>query len=151
MADSSLLELQKQHRTGQEKYTYFVLAAAASAIAFAVQKTDSLEVSWSMLPLGLAVLAWGMSFYFGCKNLNWVQAATFANYNLLCLKQGVHPQQPGHPQALQAALEGVTSALEANAERASFYGAWQFRLLIVGAALFLCWHTTRLVVRTLAM
>lgn len=148
MADETLLEIHRQHRTGQDKYTYFLLAVTASAVAFSVQKTDGLTLTYSLLPLGAAVLLWGISFYFGVKNLLWVQTSISANYSLLQLEMGVHPEQPDHPQILQAAMEGVRSALESNVNKAQFYDVWQFRLLISGAVLFLVWHVLEMVLRT---
>lgn len=140
MPDPGLVELHKQHREGQQKYTYFLLAVAASAVAFCVQKTTGTKLTWSMLPLGLAVLSWGGSFYCGCKHVLWVQTSIFANYSLLQLQHGVHPEQPDHPQVLQAAMDGVRSAVKTNIEGAVFHGNWQFRLLIIGAVLYLVWH-----------
>lgn len=101
-----------------------------------------------MLPLGLATIVWGLSFYFGCKNLLSVQTSVYANFNLLSLQKGVHPDQPGHPQLVQATIEGVRSALESNISHAEFYARWQFRLLIVGAVLFLVWHVLEMALRT---
>jgi len=60
--DSEIFELYKQHQTGQDKYTYFLLATAAAAIAFAVQKTEGLRLSWWLLPSGAAILCRGASF-----------------------------------------------------------------------------------------
>ena len=148
MTEQGIIELHKQHREGQSKYTYFLLAAAASAVAFAVQKTSGAKLSWSMAPLGLATLSWGLSFYCGCRNLLWVQTAIFANYGLLQLKSGIHPEQPPHPQLLQAAEEGVRSAIKTNIEGAEFNGKWQFRLLILGGILFIAWHILDMVLRT---
>ncbi|MEE8058516.1 MAG: hypothetical protein V3T17_11870 [Pseudomonadales bacterium] len=150
MADEELLEIHKQHRTGQDKYTYFLLAVTASAVAFSIQKTDGLKITCSLIPLGVAVLFWGISFYFGVKNLLWVQASIYSNYSLLQLKKGVHPTQPDHPQLLKSALKGVNSALASNIKTAKFYGEWQFRLLIAGAALFISWHILEMVLRTYA-
>lgn len=150
MSGNELMELHKQHRTGQEKYTYFLLAVTASAVAFAIQKTDGLKITYSLIPLGGAVLLWGLSFYFGVKNLLFVQNAIGANYSLLQLKKGVHAEQPDHPQILQAAISGVTSAITSSVDEAQFYGVWQFRLLISGAALFVFWHILEMVLRTYA-
>ena len=150
MADDELIEIHRQHRTGQDKYTYFLLAVTASVIAFAVQKTDGLKITFSLIPLGFAVLIWILSFYCGVKNLSWVQTSLSANFNLLQLRKGVHPDQPDHPQLQEAAIEGVTSALESNVKYAQFYGVWQFRLLIAGAVLFLVWHILEMVLRTYA-
>ena len=148
MADQDLLEIHKQHRTGQDKYTYFLLAVTASAVAFSVQKTTGLKITFSLLPLAAAVLFWGISFYFGCKNLIWVQTSIYSNYSLLQLQKGVHPEQPDHPQMLEAAKKGVRSALELNVSKAQFYDVWQFRLLITGAVSFLTWHVLEMVLRT---
>jgi len=141
MSDNKeLFEMYKQHATGQEKYTYFLLAAAASALAFAIQKTDGLTISWWLLPAAAAALSWGVSFFFGCKNLIWVQTAIYANYNLLSLQRGMHPDQPPHPQLSQAAISGVEKALESNVQNAQFYAKWQFRLLVLGGVFFITWH-----------
>ena len=144
MAHESLTEIWREHRTSQDKYTYFLLAAASAAIAFAVQKTDGLMLSWELAPIGLAVIAWGGSFYCGCKNLVWVQSSLFANYNLLQLRNGSHPEQPDHPVLLEAAASGIRSAIESNVQKAQVHAIWQFRLLILGALLFLAWHGWRL-------
>jgi hypothetical protein len=149
MADNKeLFEMYKQHATGQEKYTYFLLAAAASALAFAIQKTSDMTLSWWLLPAAAAALAWGSSFFFGCKNLIWVQSAIYANYNLLSLNRGVHPEQPPYPQLAAAAVSGVEKALDSNVKSAEFHAAWQFRSLVLGGAFFLAWHVLDMYRRT---
>ncbi len=150
MADESKSEIWRQHRVGQDKYTYFLLAAASAGIAFSVQKTDELALSWNLAPVGLAVLAWGLSFYCGCKNILWVQTALYANFSLLQLMDGTHPEQPEHPSIAAAAMAGVRSAVDKNIKRAKFHDRWQFRLLILGAVLFLAWHVCGLYVRAAA-
>jgi hypothetical protein len=148
MSDQSLIELHKQHRTGHDKYTYFLLAVTASAVAFAVQKTTGIKITWSLIPIGIAVIFWGCSFYFGCRNLQWVQVTILANYSLLQLQKGVYSNQPDHPILLEVAKEGVRSAINQNAEGAQFCAIWQFRLLIAGAVFFLLWHILEMVLRT---
>ena len=135
--NNAISELHKAHQTGQEKYTYFLLAAAGAAIGFAIQKTEGLTLSWWLLPVALATVCWGLSFYFGCKNVVWVQTSISANFALLQLKQGSHPEQPPHPQLVEAAISGVYSALAKNGDKAQFYGVWQFRLLVTGAVFLL--------------
>lgn len=144
-SNHDLLELYKQHSAGEDKYTYFLLAAAAAAIGFAVQKTEGLRLTWWLLPVGLATVTWGLSFVLGCKRITWVQVVIYANCSLLELKAGTHPQQPRHPMELDAALSGVRSALAVNIEKARFYSQWQFRTLILGAAFFLIWRVAELI------
>ena len=138
--DEDVLEFYKLHRVGQDKYTYFLLAVAAAAIGFAVQKTEGLCFSWWLLPVALAVVSWGVSFFFGCKNLIWVQTSLGANYNLLRLRKGIHPEQPQHPDEKDAAIHGVKEALRKNSNSAQFYGIWQFRSLVAGAIFFIAWR-----------
>jgi len=146
MSDNKeIFEMYKQHHAGQDKYTYFLLATTAAAMAFAVQKTEGLLLSWWLLPVGLAIVCWGVSFFFGCKHLVWVQTAIQANYNLLQLRQGVHPEQPPHPQYTEAAKRGVETALDSNIKDAQFYGVWQFRALILGAMFFIAWRVVEMV------
>ena len=138
--ESAIANLHKAHTDAQDKYTYFLLAAAGAAIGFAVQKTEGMLLSWWLTPVALATAAWAASFFCGCKNLSWVGAALSANYALLQLRQGSHPKQPPHPQLLQAAISGTTIALEGNVSKAQRYAHWQFRLVIVGAAFFIAWR-----------
>ena len=149
MADD-VKDLYLQHRTGQDKYTYFLLAAAAAALAFAVQKTEGMNLSRSMVPLALAAASWALSFFCGCKNISWVQTALYANVALLQLKSGSHPEQPDHPALTQGAVSGVGKALDHNSEKAYFYANWQFRLLVAGALLFIGWHVFEMYLRTAA-
>jgi hypothetical protein len=138
--DDDILEVYKQHRAEQDKYTYFLLAAAAAAIGFAVQKTEGLRFSWWLLPVALATASWGISFFFGCKNLLWAQTGLAANYNLLQLRKGVHPEQPQQPEGAQAAIAGVKTAMRSSGEKSRLYAVWQFRTLIAGAVLFIVWR-----------
>jgi hypothetical protein len=150
MTEQGISELHRQHHQEQSKYTYFLLAAAASAVAFAIQKTSGAKLSLSMIPLGFATLSWGLSFYCGCRNLLWVQVTVYANYSLLQLKSGIHPNQPADPKECQIAEQGVRLAIEENIESAASHGKWQFRLLILGAVFFLAWHILDMVLRTFA-
>jgi hypothetical protein len=143
--ENTISDLHKAHQTGQKKYTYFLLAAAGAAIGFAVQKTEGLLLTWWLLPVALATICWSASFYFGCKNVIWVQTSIMANFNLLQLQQGSHPDQPPHPELVSAAIRGVENALEENANNAQFYGIWQFRLLVAGAIFFITWRVAEMV------
>jgi hypothetical protein len=55
--DSVISNLHKAHQAGQEKYTYFLLAAPRATIGFAVQKTEGLALSWWLLLVALATVS----------------------------------------------------------------------------------------------
>jgi hypothetical protein len=149
-ASDDQMEVYKQHRASQEKYAYFLLAAAGAAIGFAVSQTKDLTLAYSQLPLAVAVVLWGFSFYFGCRHITYVECILYANVDLLKVKAGQHPRTGENPQLIHIAVEGISSAIEKNVEDAAWYGRWQFRCLIFGSAFYLGWHIYEMWMRGLA-
>jgi hypothetical protein len=148
MPESNSRYLHQQHITEQSKYAYFLLAAAASAIALAVKGTASSALAVNQAPLGLAVVCWSLSFYFGCRHVRYVAATLYANINLVMVQDSTHPQLPPHPQLAQAAAEGVRKAAERNSEAAGRNAKRQFKLLVAGAVLYIAWHVLGMALRT---
>ena len=74
MPTEAEIEIHRALREAQGRYTYFLLAAAGAAIALAVNQTQGLSLSWSQIPLGLAITAWGLSFFCGCRRLGYVSS-----------------------------------------------------------------------------
>ena len=138
MSDNVQVELHKQHRAGQGKYAYFLLAVAASAVGFAVQKTTGVGMQWSQLPLAVATGLWGTSFFFGCRHLLWSQAALVAN------SDWIKSTNENKPELAAAAR----SALNEHGADSAFYAQWQFRLLVIGAVSFLFWHVLEMFLLT---
>lgn len=137
-------ELAKQLHEGQAKHTYFLMLMAASAIAFAVQKTTGRALQWSMIPLGLATLAWAISFFAGSRNRQYFLSNLYANAALLEIQTGEHPEIGAHPQKIEAATAGVMQAMQSNSKLCNFWFKLQFRMLIAGALLFVAWHITEM-------
>ena len=141
---TGLSELHKAHRESAEKYIYFLLAAAGAAIAFAVTQTQSATLTWIKLPLGLAVLCWGASFFCGCRQINQTANILQRNYQMLRVKAGEHPEFPNHPEAIAF----IEKDLEAQVSKSGRWGLAQFRFLIAGAALYVLWHVFDMMART---
>ena len=112
MSQEEIRLIHSQLRTAQDKYTYFLLAVAASAIAISIQVTKTDSFSLSLIPLGLAVLSWGGSFYTGCQNIEYVNSTLFANAEYLKVKSGTHSQVGGNISLIEAASEGIMEAIE---------------------------------------
>ena len=144
MSDS-LIELQKQHQASQDKYTYFLLAAAAACIAFAMEKAQGVPLTWGLAFVTIAIASWSLSFYCGCKCANTVQALTRANANLLSVSAGKHEAQPQQPELLAAAISGIRSAIEQNMSRAAQFNAWQFRFFVIGGVSFVAWRIVEVI------
>jgi len=147
MADEMAREVYKALREAQNKYTYFLLAAAGAAIALAVNQTQGTAMAWSQIPLAAAGLSWGLSFFFGCRHLAYVNSTLYANAELLRVDSGQYPEVGAHPQMMAAASEGIRRAIETNSERANRLGHLQFRFLIAGAVLYIVWHILEMYLR----
>jgi hypothetical protein len=137
-----------QFRNAQDKYTYFLLAAVGGAVAFALRETATAALSWSQVPVGAAILCWGLSFYWGCQQLEVMTSSTYSNLELLKVNAGLHPDVGTHPQVIAAASEGIRDALKFNASLAGRYARRQFRLLILGTIFYIGWHIWEMWVRT---
>ncbi len=147
MPDAKQIELHRQLRTARDKYAYFLLAAAASATALALNRTAGSALTPSMAVLGVAVFCWGMSFFCGCRCLRLEHSNIFANFELLRVQRGEHPEAGTHPQVIAAATTGVTSAMESNSESSGSSARWQFRLLVGGALFYIAWHVLEMAQR----
>jgi hypothetical protein len=139
MADDRAVEVYRLLRSATDKYCYFLLAAAGACIAFAVNQTNDTALSWSQLPLGAAVLSWAMSVYFGCRSAMAGLAYLRGNFSHLTEmqlrgRQGMPPAE-------------FPKSIEDNAGRAENCARWQFVLLLVGAAFFICWHVFEMYLR----
>ena len=90
--DNLLEEVYRQLRTAQDKYTYFLSAATGAAIALVINQTQGSTLTWSQAPLAVAVLCWGLSFFFGCRHLEYVSSNLYANAEFLKVQSGEHPE-----------------------------------------------------------
>lgn len=138
MNKEQILALHQQHRDGQSKYVYFLLAVAASAIGFSMQKTTGSGFLWQQLPLGIALLFWSSSFFFGCRHIKATQIALAANLNYL--KAHAAPDNYETEKKYQDALSFHIDEMESSLGKAGNTEQLQFGLLVAGFLSFLAWH-----------
>lgn len=141
-------EIYRLRGYAQQKYDYFLMAVAGAAIAFAVQRTTGKTIAWNMIPLALAVINWGVSFFAGCRRQEYVLSTMYANMELLRVQKGLHPEIGQNPQLIEAATSGIRDACEFNSNRGANWAKTQFRCLIAGAVLFIVWHVIDMVAGT---
>jgi hypothetical protein len=141
-------EVFRQFRQAQDKYVYFLLAAAGAAIGLAVNQTQTATIRWSELPLAFAVICWALSFVCGCCHLGYQTSSLYANMALLRVESGRHPEIGEHPQMMSAASQGIRDAIASNSNRATRYGKSQFAFLVSGAVFYLAWHVAEMWLRT---
>ncbi len=149
MTTEAEIEVYRALRESQNKYVYFLLAAAGAGIALAVDQTKSASIAWSQAPLAVAVLLWGMSFYCGCRHLVYVSATLIANAKLLSVQSGQSPEIGQHLGYAAAVCNGIRKAAEHNSDMGNRFWHWQFRFLVIGAVFYLAWHILEMYLRSI--
>lgn len=142
------VELHRQHREGQDKYSYFLLAAAGTAIGWALTRTENRALSSSMTALGIAVVCWGGSFWCGCRKLVYVDSFLYSNLELLAIESGTHPEVGADHRMVAAASEGARRGLARNSATGAGLSRWQFRLFVLGGVAYIAWHVIEMVLRS---
>ena len=148
MSDNSTRYLHELLTNAQSKYVYFLLAAAASAIALALNRTAGEPLRYEQVPLGLAVLCWGLSFFCGCRYLAYADVGLQLNIELVLAETGEHPKIPKGRGWRDAASEQFRKLAESKGEKTRMYAARQFGFLIAGAILYIIWHVLGMALRT---
>jgi len=142
------LELSKQSRESHDKYDYWLLAVAASAIALAVHDTENATLQWSQMPLGCAVILWGISFFFGCRKQIGTQLALGAHDTKLQIQSGIFPATSTDANNIRFGVQTVTTWLNENEDRLRRAKRAQFGTLIAGCICFLGWHVLTMALRS---
>ncbi|MGL5610577.1 MAG: hypothetical protein ACRDDN_21150, partial [Aeromonas veronii] len=65
MSGENEVELIKMYKAAQEKYIYFLMAAAGSGIGFAIVQTKVEKLAYHHALWGLSVVLWALSFLCG--------------------------------------------------------------------------------------
>ena len=149
MTTDTELEIHRALRESQNKHTYFLLAVVGAAIALVVNQTQGASLSWSQLPLAAAVLAWALSFLFGCRNRAYVSSGLYTNAALFDVNAGRHKLAGTNPEAIQVARETLHEIFEDQSSKANRFANLQFRFLVAGAVLYVAWHILEMYLRTI--
>jgi hypothetical protein len=142
-------DLTKQFREQQQKYAYYLIALCVTAIGFSIAKTFDLPLSKSQIPLGAAVLSWGLSIGKGLAFIRRTIAALYKNKALLDVQAGTHPLSGTNPQAIKIGEEALIKILEQDSEKASDHATWQQRFFYLGIVFFVGWHVYEMYLRSL--
>jgi len=149
MTIDTKLEIHRALRESQNKHTYFLLAVVGAAIALVINQTQGASLSWSKLPLAAAVLAWSLSFLFGCRNRAYVSSGLHTNAALLDVNDGRHKLAGTNPDSIQVARETLHEIFEDQSSKANKFANLQFRFLIAGSVLYVAWHVLEMYLRTI--
>jgi hypothetical protein len=148
MASETEIEIARALREVQTKHVYFLLTAAGAGVALAVNQTQGSGLTWSLLPLAIAVVCWGLSFVCGCWYVRGLASGLYGNSSLLEVQSGRHPMIGANPHKAQVVTAAIADALEEASQRGGRYFRCQFRLLATGAVLYVAWRILGMYLRT---
>lgn len=130
------------------KYTYFLLTAAGASIALAMNQTSQLSMNWLQVPLALAVICWGLSFYYGCRCIQCGHSTLHINLDLHRIESGNHPLAGSDPQRMEIGTSTLRKIYEEKSAKVGTHAQNQFALLILGGILYVVWHILEMYART---
>lgn len=133
-------ELRDAFRQQQERFVYYVIALSVTTIGFSIYKTTRQSLKWSQIPLGLSVLTWGLSIYYGLSFLKYSISTLFSNNTYLNIQKGQEPWVGTDQEKIKMALKELKAVMNDNIKTAEKFSARQQRLFYFGVASFIIWH-----------
>jgi len=124
----------------QERFSYFVLAASGSAIAFATIKTAELPRGAWLLPAFAAIVTWGASFCLSAYHLLLRVMAMIGDHRQAEVQLG---RTDLSPVGQAKALEILDREKRQRDKRSASLGRWAFHLLLLGGLSYLVAHLQR--------
>ena len=128
----------------QEKYVYYIIAVAVTAIGFVLVNTKGEPLSYLHITLGLSILSWGISIFCGLRFLQYVISTLYANYDYLEVLKGRHQEVGTNPHMIEAASSGIRDAMKSNSEATNRIGKLQNTFFYLGFLFYIIWHVSEM-------
>ena len=145
MSNNVELELGKIFKASQERFVYFLLAASASSIGFAITQLEVEPLSIKQIPLAASFILWSCSFYCGLKFLENAIGVTFQNQNYLAFKRELKAMERSDANSIHLKFKTKYQATtDTQIKKMKFFGSCQSRTLLIGAITYFGWHLVRM-------
>ena len=143
MTDEAYLAVTGSHRDLYIRHSFYLLAVVGAAVGFALNQTKGAVLAYSQIPLGLAMLSWSLSFYFGLRQLRSILATLGVNSLLLELQFGQNTELSHIPKA----PEIIKGLIEEHGKSAGRFHIWQVQALLIGVFFYVGWHVLEMYLR----
>jgi hypothetical protein len=140
--------IQQEFREKQEKYIYYLIALSVSAIGFSIYKTENKSLTYSQIPLAIAVIFWSISIFCGLKFLKYVISNLYANNDYYEIIKGRHPNLGDNQELKKIGVEAFREAMVINNKEMKKYFKFQGYLFYSGIILFIIWHIIEMYLKT---
>ncbi|MFY7964940.1 MAG: hypothetical protein ACOVO1_08590 [Chitinophagaceae bacterium] len=133
-------EIIKEFRQQQEKFIYYLIALCVASIAFAVHQTNNKQLAFTQIPLGVAVICWGISIYSGFKFIAKTLDLLYINNDYFNLLQGKNDIAGRELWKIEVGKEAFESIMNMKSKRASKFSKLQINSFYFGSLAFIVWH-----------
>lgn len=137
------LEVYRAINAAQERFNYFFLAASGSAIVFALGRTEGQVVACWMLPVVIAIVLWGVSFFLGSEHLLFKSKIMLINLRSLEIEKGANPTVATNSELKGPALRKLREEADKENAKSRRYGRAQYLTFLAGAVFYLLGHIQR--------
>lgn len=120
----------------RNRYSFFLLAITASAIAFSTKQVDDRAFELQLVPLGITIILWLLSFYFGCKHIEYGHKLD------KCIFMLAVQQRNNEVTIKEEALITGSELVDNSFKR-------QFKTLVLGAIFYIIWQIIEMYIRTI--
>lgn len=135
-------ELWKIHVTQREKFIYYLLALAVTALGFSVSVTDKETIHLRLIPLGIAAIGWIISIYLGLMSIIIGMQFMRTNIGLLWIKEGINPNNGKKipSEEILIAYEATVKIMEEHSNKMASNFNWQRWSFFFGVIFFMVWR-----------
>lgn len=138
------LELHKEFRDKQEKYAYYLVALCVASIGFSVTQTTGQTLKWIQLPLGLAILSWGISIICGLRFIGLIVSSIYRNSIYLDMVQGKDDISGRDPHKIEIGVKVYREGSEKMNKKSTLLYTFQEGLFFLGILLFIVWRVVEM-------
>ena len=141
-------DLMKEFRSQQQKYVYYIIALSVTSIGFSIFQTMNEPLKITQIPLGLAILSWGFSIFFGLSFIRYIISSIYANIEYFNVIEGNNPDVVKKPQFKDSIIEGIKQAIQSNSKKTTKLFKSQNYLFYFGVVLFILWRIIEMYYKT---
>lgn len=146
MKKEQLDELKKIAQSYQDKYVYYYLALAVTAIGFTFTQTQDMENFHCFdIFLGLSIIFWGSSFWVGTRNRELHNTLIHAEHELKEIEYTLINFK-NSPEAQGSANETIKKVLESKGKNNKFSNYWQRNFFFAGIISFVVWRVLEIAI-----
>ena len=126
-------------RSQQQKYVYYIIALSVTSIGFSIFQTMNEPLKNTQIPLGIAILSWGISIFCGLLFMRYIISSLYTNIEYIDIVKNTHPDVTNNTQK-DAIIKGIKQAIQSNSRKTVKLFNYQNYLFYFGVVMFIVWR-----------